>query len=92
MVSGEPDLSRDLSGLLELQVEMYNSSQMVAGPGGSIPTFGVFAGWEDRIKKYVERVGQIAGKYNCSYTITIGIPWGISASFNFAKQEDERRA
>ncbi len=89
MPSDEPDLSRDLAGLLELQAEMYNSGQVggAAAIGATMPTFTPFADWEDRIKKYVERVGQIAAKYNCSFTITIGIPWGISASFNFAKQQ-----
>ncbi len=83
MLDSEGDLSGDLAKLMNLQIEMYNSSQM----GAAALASPVFAGWEDRIKDYLKRVGEIARKHNCKgYTITVGIPWGVSASFNFEVQ------
>lgn len=66
MLDSEGDLSGDLAKLMNLQVEMYNSSQMVAEAMAS-----PIAGWDERIKKYVKRVREIALRHSCKgYTIT----------------------
>ena len=86
MLPGEPDLSSDLSKLWGLQTGTYRGGpEMVrAGTGPTMLGFPSFAGLEDRIKQYVQQVREVAARHHCTgYTITVGFPWGISASFNF---------
>ncbi len=91
MVGNGDDLTRAIVELLEAQQDMYEPGSPPSGiPPSGMPTVtagpsvGGGGGFEDRVRKYLQKVQSAAQTLGCTgYTITAGFPWGISASLSF---------
>lgn len=72
---------------LQQQILSTSGQQGVSASGMGVSYTGGFpiqAGWQDRVKDYITKVREVAHKHGCAgFSITVGIPWGISASFDF---------